>query len=550
MDTLPESSTSILQPVDSMIERIVLPPEPMTSRMRSLGIWIVKMRGAKREMFGRGRLERLGHLVEDVEPADAGLLERLLEDVAAQALDLDVHLEGRDALARAGDLEVHVAVVVFLAGDVGQDREAVAVGDEAHRDARDRRLDRHARVHERERAAADGRHRGGAVGLEDVRDDAHGVREGVLARQHRRERAAGQVAVADVAARGAAHELRLAHGEGREVVVEEERVLALALVLLDDLRVVGGAERRGHEGLGLAAGEERRAVGAGEDADLGGDRADLRELAAVEALAGEDRLARQDLDEVVGGLGDLLALLGLGLGHHRRGGLLDGLDLGVGGDLVRQRHRRHHRRLPGPADLGEDARRVRLGRLPGGLLEAAAALERDLGADDLPDGLVAEEDRVDQGLLGDLAGAALDHDDGVVGAADDQVEVRLVALGVGRVEDELAVEPADADRADGRVERDGRAGQGDGGAVDREDVGVVLAVGREDEGDDLRLVVEALRKERPHGPVDQARGQDLFLGRPAFALEPAAGDPARGVGRLAVVDGQRERTRRSPSAPC
>ena len=38
--------------------------------------------------------------------------------------------------ARAGDLEVHVAVVVFLAGDVGQDREAVAVGDEAHRDAR------------------------------------------------------------------------------------------------------------------------------------------------------------------------------------------------------------------------------------------------------------------------------------------------------------------------------------------------------------------------------------------------------------------------------
>ena len=54
METLPESSTSILQPVDSMIERIVLPPEPITSRMRSFGIWIVKMRGAKREMLGRG----------------------------------------------------------------------------------------------------------------------------------------------------------------------------------------------------------------------------------------------------------------------------------------------------------------------------------------------------------------------------------------------------------------------------------------------------------------------------------------------------------------
>ena len=39
--------------------------------------------------------------------------------------DLDVHLERGDALAGAGDLEVHVALVVFHAGDVGEDREAV-----------------------------------------------------------------------------------------------------------------------------------------------------------------------------------------------------------------------------------------------------------------------------------------------------------------------------------------------------------------------------------------------------------------------------------------
>ena len=104
----------------------------------------------------------------------------------------------------------------------------------------------------------------------------------------------------------------------------------------------------------------------------------------------------------------------------------------------------------------------------------------------------------------------------------------------------LSVEPPDADGADGRVERDERAGQRDGGAVDGQDVGVVLAVGREDEGDDLRLVVEALGEERPDGPVDQPGGQDLLLGRPALALEPAAGDASRGVGVLAVVDGQRE----------
>jgi len=41
MVTLPSSSTSIFVPVSSTIQRMVLPPEPMTSRMRSFGIWIV-----------------------------------------------------------------------------------------------------------------------------------------------------------------------------------------------------------------------------------------------------------------------------------------------------------------------------------------------------------------------------------------------------------------------------------------------------------------------------------------------------------------------------
>ncbi len=46
--------------------------------------------------------------------------------VGADVRDLDVHLQRGDALARAGNLEVHVAVVVFGTGDVGQDGVLVA----------------------------------------------------------------------------------------------------------------------------------------------------------------------------------------------------------------------------------------------------------------------------------------------------------------------------------------------------------------------------------------------------------------------------------------
>jgi hypothetical protein len=48
----------------------------------------------------------------------------LLHDLAGDAVDLDVHLQGVDAVGGAGDLEVHVAEVVLVAQDVGQHREA------------------------------------------------------------------------------------------------------------------------------------------------------------------------------------------------------------------------------------------------------------------------------------------------------------------------------------------------------------------------------------------------------------------------------------------
>ena len=74
----------------------------------------------------------------------------------------------------------------------------------------------------------------------------------------------------------------------------------------------------------------------------------------------------------------------------------------------------------------------------------------------------------------------------------------------------------------------------------RRDVGIDFRIDRQHRRDDLHFVVEAVREQRAERPVDQAAGQRLLLGRAALALEEAAGDLARGVGLLLVVDGQRE----------
>ena len=74
--TVPSSSMLILAPVFSTISRITLPPEPITSRILSVGIFMVSMRGAYSPSSARGAGHRLGHLAEDVQAAVLGLAER------------------------------------------------------------------------------------------------------------------------------------------------------------------------------------------------------------------------------------------------------------------------------------------------------------------------------------------------------------------------------------------------------------------------------------------------------------------------------------------
>ena len=150
-------------------------------------------------------------------------------------------------------------------------------------------------VHHRQRAAAHRRHRRGAVRLEDVRHDADGVGELIFGGHQRRQRPLRQRAVADFAASRAAHEADLADRERREVVVEHEALPGLALEALDLLRVVGRAERAGHQRLRLAAREHGGSVRARQDTGLDPDWPHLVEFPAVEAHAVREDLFTQDL---------------------------------------------------------------------------------------------------------------------------------------------------------------------------------------------------------------------------------------------------------------
>ena len=322
--------------------------------------------------------------------------------------------------------------------------------------------------------------------------------------------------------------------------MEHEPLPLLAVHGFDLLLVVGRAERRGDQRLGFAALEHRRTVRPRQHADFDVDRADLVELAAVETLAALERLVAHDLFLQL--LEDRLrvaAALDLGVGNARDQvgeHLVDGR---VVGQLVLDAHRVGERPVGLLLDLAVELLADLLD-LDLGLLLAGLRGERVDAGDDFLDRRVRLLERLDDVFLGDFLGARFDHHDRVLAAGDDQIEPAVLALREGRVDDELAVDQADADAGDRAGERDPRERQRRRGAGDREHVGVVLGVGRQHQRDDLGLVAPAVREERADRPVDQAAGEHFLLGRLAFALEESAGDAARRVGVFLVVDRQRE----------
>ena len=469
-------------------------------------------------------------------------LDRALDEIPREAAELQVDLEARDALLRAADLEVHVAAVVFGAENVGDENllALVFIGEQADRNARDRALQRHARVHKRETAVADRRHRRGSVGAHDLADDADRIRE--LVGEHLRNRTLGERAVADLATTRGTEAADFARAVGREVVVQHEalgRIAARHRVEL--LRVLLRAERDGRERLRLATREDRRTVEARENPDLRGERTDLVLGAAVDALAVDEHVLADGLDlERVEEMHEADGVdLGPLFGNLLEEVFLDGADLALALELALDEQRRRKGLAAFGADEVHLLRRLRnVGDHLVGLAERTAHL--DLKVDDLLDFLMRALQGRDEVLVADFGRTALHHEELAADAGVEEVDVALRLLLVGRVDDPLAVNAADADAPDRAHERNLADVERRRSRIHRQEVRLTRTVALDERAVHLDVVVVAVGEERTDRTVAHAGRQDLLGGRTRLALEEAARELARGVELLAIFALERE----------
>jgi hypothetical protein len=112
--------------------------------------------------FGNGALDGF----ENGEARLASRVENFFHHRQRQVLGFGVELNGSDAFARASHLEVHVAVEVFHAYDVGQQDALFRgfAGNKTDGNTRNRSLNRHTRVHQSQCRTTNARHRSRAIG--------------------------------------------------------------------------------------------------------------------------------------------------------------------------------------------------------------------------------------------------------------------------------------------------------------------------------------------------------------------------------------------------
>ena len=175
-------------------------------------------RGMGRE-GSSGSVDGFQHLLEDVDPGRAGLIDSFCNGFDRKAGDLHVHLQGRDAIFCSSHLEVHITEEVLDSLDVSEDANLSIFLDQAHGGSADWSLQWNTCIHEGQGAAADRAHRGGPIGAEDFAHHPEHVREGVLGRQYWNDGAFSEGTMAYLTAPGRSHWTCLANGIGGEVVV-------------------------------------------------------------------------------------------------------------------------------------------------------------------------------------------------------------------------------------------------------------------------------------------------------------------------------------------
>ncbi len=332
--------------------------------------------------------------------------------------------------------------------------------------------------------------------------------------------------------------------EIREVVVQNELLLAGAAgVGIKFLGVLARAERCQREGLRFSALEDGRTMSPRQQPNLTVNRAHLFEATAIEALVLLHDQAAHSL---------LLNVIESVLENKRRHLFFAELFDKLLADLVGQRA---NSGLTGELarcqQSGDDALTSQGFRLVQDFLRNNRRRDRALGFIHLRgefllhlnnglNTLVPELKRSVEIRFGDFLGRTFEHHEVRFVTDVNDVQIAFEHLGMCGVRDELSAYAANSHGANGPGERKVADHQRGGSTDERQHVGVILPVRAQNNALNLNFVVPTFGKQGTNRPINEARGENLFLGGTSFSFEIPAWELAGSRCFFSVIYGEWE----------
>ena len=101
----------------------------------------------------------LAHLIQNMQAAILGLIQRDLHNFRCDRCDFDIHLQGGDAGFCTSNLKVHITKVILITQNVRQDGKFITFLNQAHRNTGNRARQWHTCIHHGQRGTTNSRHR-------------------------------------------------------------------------------------------------------------------------------------------------------------------------------------------------------------------------------------------------------------------------------------------------------------------------------------------------------------------------------------------------------
>ena len=120
--------------------------------------------------------------------------------------------------------------------------------------------------------------------------------------------------------------------------------------------------------------------------------------------------------------------------------------------------------------------------------------------------LMAEHNGAKHDFFAQLLGLGFDHQDSRFGASNHQVEHRVLARGLTRIEHVFTVDVAHAGSTDRAAERDAADGQGRADSNQGRNISIDFRIERQRVHDNVHFVEKTFREQRTDRAVDQAAG--------------------------------------------